>query len=170
MKCSYSAGHEKCTFEANFGLCADMFPYEDFEILSPSVPPYPEKRNHHSFVIINPTVVIDTSKERSSRLIKFGNPKNLILLKKKQAYLNVSAVMFCKQCLAYTVHIDYYYHAIYKHSNRFQCLYISVNYMHIYFSTLRGSTSSFLSIGLLIASVGFNYVGTALFIFICQKV
>ena len=32
-----------------------------------SVCPYPEKRNHHSFVNISPTLVIDTSTERSSR-------------------------------------------------------------------------------------------------------
>ena len=31
-----------------------------------SVCPYPEKRNHHSFVNISPTLVIDTSMERSS--------------------------------------------------------------------------------------------------------
>ena len=59
--------------------------------------------------------------------------ENLILLK-KHAYLSVSAVMFCKQCLAYIVHIDWCYHAIYKHASRFQHN-ISVNYMHIYVST-----------------------------------
>ena len=32
----------------------------------------------------------------------------------------VSAVMFCKQFLAYTVHIDWCYHFIYKHSSRSQ--------------------------------------------------
>ena len=33
-------------------------------------------------------------------------PKTLILFKKKHAYLSVSAVMFCKQFLAFTVHIN----------------------------------------------------------------
>ena len=40
-----------------------------------SVCPYPEKRNHHSFVNISPTLVIDTSMERSSRVLQHGNPK-----------------------------------------------------------------------------------------------
>ena len=39
-----------------------------------SVCPYPEKRNHHSFVNISPTLVIDTSMERSSRVLHHGNP------------------------------------------------------------------------------------------------
>ena len=41
-------------------------------------------------------------------------------LKKKHAYSSVSAVMFCKQFLANTVHIDRCYHAIHKHSCRSQ--------------------------------------------------
>ena len=54
-----------------------MFPCEDSKTVSvcPSVCPYPEKRNHHSFVNISPTLVIDTSMERSSRLLRHGNPK-----------------------------------------------------------------------------------------------
>ena len=39
-----------------------------------SICPYPEKRNHHSFVNISPTLVIDTSMERYSRLLQHGNP------------------------------------------------------------------------------------------------
>ena len=53
-------------------LCADMFPCEDSKIVS--VCPYPEKRNHLSFVNISPTLVIDTSMERSSRVLQYGNP------------------------------------------------------------------------------------------------
>ena len=34
--------------------------------------------------------------------------------------LSVSAVMFCKQFIAYTVHIDWCYHSTYKHSFRSQ--------------------------------------------------
>ena len=51
--------------------------------------------------------------------------------------------MFCKQFLAYAVHIDWCYHSIHKH---FQ---VGLN-MHLYdevgdaSSSLRGSTSSFL--------------------------
>ena len=40
-----------------------------------SVCPHPEKRYHHSFVNISPTLVIDTSMERSSRVLHHGNPK-----------------------------------------------------------------------------------------------
>ena len=37
-----------------------------------SVCPHPEKRNHHSFVNISPALVIDTSMERSSRVLHHG--------------------------------------------------------------------------------------------------
>ena len=40
-----------------------------------SVCPHPEKRYHHSFVNISPTLVIDTSMERSSRVLHHGKPK-----------------------------------------------------------------------------------------------
>ena len=40
-----------------------------------SVCPYPEKRNPLSFVNISPTLIIDTSMERSSRVPHYGNPK-----------------------------------------------------------------------------------------------
>ena len=33
--------------------------------------------------------------------------QKLNFIKKKYAYLSISAVMFCKRCLAYTVHIDW---------------------------------------------------------------
>ena len=39
------------------------------------------------------------------------NPKNIDFIKKKHAYLSLSAVMFSKQFLAYTVlpvHIDWF--------------------------------------------------------------
>ena len=60
-----------------FFLCADMFPYEDSKTVSvrPSVCPHPVKRNLLSFVNISPTLVIDTSMERSSRVLHHGNPK-----------------------------------------------------------------------------------------------
>ena len=40
-----------------------------------SVCSHPEKRYHHSFVNISPTLIIDTSMERSSRVLHHGNPK-----------------------------------------------------------------------------------------------
>ena len=54
-------------------LCADMFPYEDSKTVS--VCPYPEKRSHPSFVNISLTLVIETSMERSSRVLHHGNIK-----------------------------------------------------------------------------------------------
>ena len=46
-------------------LCADMFPYEDSDIVSvcPFVYPYPEKLNHFCFVNITPTVVNDARRK-----------------------------------------------------------------------------------------------------------
>ena len=41
----------------------------------PSICPYPEKKNHHSFLNISPTLVIDTTMERSSQVLHHGNPK-----------------------------------------------------------------------------------------------
>ena len=58
-----------------------MFPCEDSKTVSVcpsvclSVCPHPEKRYHHSFVNISPTLVIDTSMERSLRVLYHGNPK-----------------------------------------------------------------------------------------------
>ena len=49
----------------------------------PSVCPHPEKRYHHSFVNISPTLMIDTSMERSSRVLHHGNPKIWFFFSKK---------------------------------------------------------------------------------------
>ena len=48
-----------------------------------SVCPHPEKKNHHSFVNISPTLIIDTSMERSSRVLHHGNPKIWFFFSKK---------------------------------------------------------------------------------------
>ena len=40
-----------------------------------SVCPYPEKRNRPGFVYTSPTLVIDTSMERFSRVLHHGNTK-----------------------------------------------------------------------------------------------
>ena len=48
-----------------------------------SICPYPEKRNHPSFVNISPTLVIDASMERSSRVLHHGNPKIWFFFPKK---------------------------------------------------------------------------------------
>ena len=44
-------------------------------VRTPSVRTYPEKRNYPGFVNISPTLVIDTSMARSSRVLQYGNPK-----------------------------------------------------------------------------------------------
>ena len=50
-----------------------------------SVCPHPEKRYHHSFVNISPTLIIDTSMERSSRVLHHGNPKISIFFFQKSS-------------------------------------------------------------------------------------
>ena len=52
----------------------------------PSVCPHPDKRNHHSFVNISPTLVIDTSMERSSRVLHHGNPKIWFFFQKSSKF------------------------------------------------------------------------------------
>ena len=51
-----------------------------------SVCPHPEKRYRHSFVNISPTLVIDTSMERSSRVLHHGNPKIWIFFQKSSKF------------------------------------------------------------------------------------
>ena len=51
-----------------------------------SICPYPEKRNHHSFVNISPTLVIDTSMEGSSRVLHHGNQKIWIFFQKSSKF------------------------------------------------------------------------------------
>ena len=59
------------SFELKFFVCrhVSMWGFQN------RVCPHPEKRYHHSFVNISPTLVIDTSMERSSRVLHHGNPK-----------------------------------------------------------------------------------------------
>ena len=52
----------------------------------PSVCPHPEKRNPLSFVNISPTLVIDTSMERFSRVLHNGNPKIRIFFQKSSKF------------------------------------------------------------------------------------
>ena len=51
-----------------------------------SVCPHPEKRYHHSFVNISPTLVIDTSMERSSRVLHHWNPKIWFFFQKSSKF------------------------------------------------------------------------------------
>ena len=75
---SYACRDRQLT--TNFELWVEIFCVPTcFHVKIPkqclSVCQYPEKRNHHSFVNISPTIVIDTSMERSSRVLHHGNPK-----------------------------------------------------------------------------------------------
>ena len=71
-------------------FCADMFPCEDSKTVSVclSVHLYPEKRNHPGFVNISPTLVIDTSMERPSRVLHHGNPEMWNFFQKVRNWLN----------------------------------------------------------------------------------
>ena len=65
------------SFKLKFLVCrhVSMWGFQNRVRLSVRLPvclsicPYPEKRNHLSFVNVNPTLVIDTSMERSSRVL-----------------------------------------------------------------------------------------------------
>ena len=67
------------SFELKFFVCrhVSMWGFQN------RVCPHPEKRNHHSFVNISPTLVIDTSMERSSRVLLYGNLKIWFFFSKK---------------------------------------------------------------------------------------
>ena len=57
----------------------------------------------------------------------------IFILLKKYAHLSVSAAIFCKQFLAYTVHIDWCYHAAFhKHSCSFQHISVLTTYTLIF--------------------------------------
>ena len=93
-----------------------------------SICPYPEKRYHPSFVNISPTLVIDTSMERSSRVLHHGNPKIWFFFSKK-----------------FEIVFDLYF----KLCWRSEIIQVGLN-MHLYddigdaSSSLWGSTSSYL--------------------------
>ena len=67
-----------------------MFPYEDSKtvFVCPSFFPYPEKRNRPGFVDISPTLVIDTSMERSAWVLQHGNQKIGFFFFQKSLKLN----------------------------------------------------------------------------------
>ena len=67
---------QKCEFFKKFEIEEIEFcPYPEF--------PYAEKRNRPGFVNISPTLVTDTSTERSSRVLQHENQKNFFFFFKK---------------------------------------------------------------------------------------
>ena len=59
--------------------------FADMDSKTVSICPYPEKRSQHSFVNISATLVIDTSMERSSRVLHHRNPKIWIFFFQKNS-------------------------------------------------------------------------------------
>ena len=121
-----------------------MFPYEDSEIVS--VCPYPEKRNRPSFVNISPTLVIDASMERSSRVLQHGNIKICCCFFKKKSKLNFDLYfVWLVFYLSSKLNFDLYFDLCQRAEKIIQ---VGLN-MHLYDdiwdapSSLRGSTSSF---------------------------
>ena len=58
----------------------------------------PEKRSHHSFVNISPTLVIDTSMERSSRVLQHRNIKIWFFFLKTSKVEIEFWLIFCLTC------------------------------------------------------------------------
>ena len=82
------------SFELKFFVCrhVSMWGFQNRVCLSvclsvrPSVCPHPEKRNPLSFVNISPTLVINTSMERSSLVLHHGNPKIWFFFQKSSKF------------------------------------------------------------------------------------
>ena len=63
--------------------------------------PYAEKRNRPGFVDISPTLVIDTSTERSLRVLYHGNQKCDFFFQ-KSLKLNLTCILTCAEELKST--------------------------------------------------------------------
>ena len=109
--------------------------------VSLSICPYPEKRNHRIFVNISPTIVIDTSMDRSSRVLQHGNIKICFFFNLKLNFdlYFVWLVFFLSSNLNFDLYFDL--------CQRDEIIQVGLN-MHLYddirdaSSSLRGSTSS----------------------------
>ena len=110
-----------------------MFPCEDSKTVS--VCPYPEKRNRPGFVNISPTLVIDTSMERSSRVLQHGNPIFFSI----KLELNSTCILTCAEELKSFKWVSTctYMSTSGMHRRPFEGrhLVICVNHMHINVST-----------------------------------
>ena len=85
--------------------CENFF--KKFKIDEIEFCPYPEfpnaeKKNRPGFVNISPTLVIDTSMERSSRVLQHGNQKKLIFFFQKSSKLNLTCILTCAEELKST--------------------------------------------------------------------
>ena len=99
-------GYRDRRLTTNFELWVEIFCVPTcFHVRIPkpclSVCPYPENRNHPVFVNISPTLVIDTSMERSSRVLQHGKPKNWFFFS-KSLKLNLTCILTCAEELKST--------------------------------------------------------------------
>ena len=86
-----------------------MFPYEDSKTVSVCLYSVPREKNHPGFVEISPTLVIDTSMERSSQVLQHGNPKSLFFQKSsKLTKLNFVRIPRKKIALASLILVLHY--------------------------------------------------------------
>ena len=67
------------------------FEIDEIEFCPLPESPYPKKRNHFGFIYISPTLLIDTSMERSSQVLQHGDPKLYIFSKK----FKIDRIEFC---------------------------------------------------------------------------
>ena len=67
--------HENYSMETQkFDIFFQNFKIDEIEFCPFPESPYSKKRNHLNFIDISPTLLIDTSMERSSRVLQHGNP------------------------------------------------------------------------------------------------
>ena len=71
------------SFELKFFVCRHVSIWGFQNRVCLSVCPHPEKRNHHNFVNISPTLVIDALMRRSLRVLQHGNPKIWFFFQKR---------------------------------------------------------------------------------------
>ena len=71
-----------------------------------SVCPHPEKIYRHSFVNISPTFLIDTSMERSSRVLHHGNIKIWFFFSKQ--FEIEFGLAFCLTCFLFKFEIEFW--------------------------------------------------------------
>ena len=100
--------------------------------------------NHLSFVNISPTIVIDTSMERSSRVLQHGHIKIGFFFKKK--FGTEFRLVFCLTCFLFKFEIKLW--LIFDFWQRSEVIHVGLN-KHLYddigdaSSSLPGSTSSY---------------------------
>ena len=124
-----------------FELWFNIFVYRHFHATSEiaSVRPYPEKRNQLSFVNISPTFVINTSMERSSRVLR--HKLKIWFFKGKTLNWVFLLSCFVLKNLAYAVHIMVLLFYPWTFKLVSTCTYITINDIRDASLSLLGSAS-----------------------------